>query len=225
MILVACSPSFSLIWQTWGLAELAVSSGWSSECFCPLRISFDWGIARWTKAYKCAYMWYMYILVSRQTSCLVLKTCKEIYFHYVLMLWKYSGVFGRFSLDPLSPQLLRVLSTRVVQEGLKGEGNAIPYFSQEHGTCQDHTPTAAGSSLCLQLPHLCPWFQPAHSEGSPAAALGMLYLRHGKGHLLPVLNSFLFLFLKPECSLFFNQVFSAKCVPDINLHSHQGDTI
>lgn len=136
-----------------------------------------------------------------------------------------AGGFDRFSLDPLSPQLLRV-DSRSYPERIKRGRQCNSILFSGVCTCQDHSPC-------------CSWQLPLPSAASPCASgsslptqrevllllWGMLYLRHGKGHILLVLNSFLFLFLMPECSLFFNEVFSAKCVPDINLHSHQGDTI
>lgn len=41
-----------------------------------------------------------------------------------------TGEFGRFSLDTLSRQLVRVSYRTVVQKGLKREGNAILFFPQ-----------------------------------------------------------------------------------------------
>lgn len=41
-----------------------------------------------------------------------------------------TGEFGRFSVDTLSHQLVRVSYRTVVQKGLKQGGNAILFFSQ-----------------------------------------------------------------------------------------------
>lgn len=148
LILVAYSPFFSLIWQTRGLAELAESLGWSSAFCCHWRISFNWGIARWTKAHECVYMWYMYLLVSGTNF------------------------------------------------------------------------TSGAENLQRNLFSLCPYALKIQLEcliGVPQT--------WKRPHFTRAELIFVSIFTAWELLLFFFiEVFSAKCVPDINLHSHQGDT-
>lgn len=103
------------------------------------RTAFKWIVTRRNQSVQtCTYVIYIYLPQVQTYMSGAENLQRSVIFVMCSCSENTTGEFGRFSLDTLSHQLVRVSYRTVVQKALKREGNAIPFFSQWCDTCRHH---------------------------------------------------------------------------------------
>lgn len=171
-------------------------------------------------------------LLQDKLTFLVLNIWKENLLSLLLMLCKYhlrvwSIIFGYTQPTVGKSKLWNCCPERTKMVWIR-EGNEVHFFSHYYEVSVSQNTTVVGSLLVLAAEPVLPCRKLLFTAWPLWVLLLFLgwILSQGwrRPTSLPVLNSFLILFLKVECSLFSVIFLVPYDVPVVNFRSHQGDT-